>query len=75
MGLDITSLEADTQQKIKMELLRKALHKENMKTAFLNVVRNKGVLVLKREGEKIFYSLKNTSFTEIVECINRCNEE
>lgn len=41
----------------------------------LNILKNKGVLVSKREGKKIFYSLKNISLTEIIECINRCNEE
>lgn len=41
----------------------------------LNILKNKGVLVSKREGKKIFYSLKSVSLTEIVECINRCNEE
>lgn len=41
----------------------------------LNILKNKGVLVSKREGKKIFYSLKNVSLTEIVECINRCNED
>jgi DNA-binding transcriptional ArsR family regulator len=41
----------------------------------LNILKNKGVLVSKRDGKKIFYSLKNISLTEIIECINRCNEE
>lgn len=41
----------------------------------LNILKNKGVLISKREGKKIFYSLKSVSLTEIVECINRCNEE
>lgn len=41
----------------------------------LNILKNKGVLVSKREGKKIFYSLKNVTLTEIIECINRCNEE
>ncbi len=41
----------------------------------LNILKNKGVLVSKREGKKIFYSLKNVVLTEIIECINRCNEE
>lgn len=41
----------------------------------LNILKNKGVLISKREGKKIFYSLKNISLTEIIECINRCNEE
>ena len=41
----------------------------------LNILKNKGVLESKREGKKIFYSLKSVTLTEIVECINRCNEE
>ncbi len=41
----------------------------------LNILKNKGVLVSKREGKKIYYSLKSVTLTEIVECINRCNEE
>ena len=41
----------------------------------LNILKNKGVLESKREGKKIYYSLKNIVLTEIIECINRCNEE
>ena len=26
------------------------------------------------DGKKIFYTLKNITLTEIIECINRCNE-
>lgn len=41
----------------------------------LNILKNKGVLVSKREGKKIFYSLKSVTLTEIIDCINKCNEE
>ena len=41
----------------------------------LNILKNKGVLVSKREGKKIFYALKNVTLTEIVDCINRGNED
>ena len=41
----------------------------------LNILKNKGVLISKREGKKIYYSLKSVTLTEIIECINRCNEE
>lgn len=41
----------------------------------LNILKNKGVLVSKREGKKIYYSLKSQTLTEIIDCINRCNEE
>jgi DNA-binding transcriptional ArsR family regulator len=41
----------------------------------LNILKNKGILVSKRVGKKIYYSLKNVTLTDIIECINRCNEE
>ncbi len=40
----------------------------------LNILKNKDVLVSKREGKKIFYSIKNMTLTEIIECVNRCND-
>lgn len=41
----------------------------------LNILKTKGVLLSKRDGKKIFYSLKSRSLTEIIDCINKCNEE
>ncbi|NOX48336.1 MAG: helix-turn-helix transcriptional regulator [Chlorobi bacterium] len=41
----------------------------------LNILKNKGVLISRREGKKIYYSLKNVVLTEIIECINRCNDD
>ena len=41
----------------------------------LNILKNKGVLDSKREGKKIYYSLKNVTLTDIIECINKCNED
>lgn len=40
----------------------------------LNILKNKDVLVSKREGKKIYYSIKNMTLTEIIECVNRCND-
>ena len=40
----------------------------------LNILKNKGILLSQREGKKIYYSLKNRVLTDIIECINRCNE-
>lgn len=40
----------------------------------LNILKSKNVLIAKREGKKIFYSLKNSGLSEIIECINKCNE-
>lgn len=41
----------------------------------LNILKNKGVLNSKREGKKIFYSLRSVTLSEIIDCINKCNEE
>lgn len=41
----------------------------------LNILKNKGILDSKREGKKIYYSLKNVTLTDIIECINKCNDE
>jgi len=40
----------------------------------LNILKSKGVLASRRNGKKIYYSLKNQTLTEIIDCINRCNE-
>ncbi len=40
----------------------------------LNILKNKGVLVSKREGKKIYYFLKSQTLKEIIDCINRCDD-
>lgn len=41
----------------------------------LNILKSNKVLISKREGKKIFYSLKSTTLTEIIQCINRCSDD
>lgn len=41
----------------------------------LNILKGKGLLVSNREGKKIYYSLKNMTLTDIIECINKCNDD
>lgn len=40
----------------------------------LNILKSKGVLVSKRRGKRIFYSVKTQALADIIDCINRCNE-
>jgi len=40
----------------------------------LNILKSKNVLISRRDGKKIFYDLQSQSITEIIECINRCND-
>jgi DNA-binding transcriptional ArsR family regulator len=41
----------------------------------LNILKSKGVLTSKREGKKIFYSLKSKTLSQIIDCLDRCNDE
>jgi DNA-binding transcriptional ArsR family regulator len=40
----------------------------------LNILKNKGVLESKRQGKNTYYFLKHQALSQVVECINRCNE-
>ncbi|HAW59421.1 MAG TPA: transcriptional regulator, partial [Bacteroidales bacterium] len=41
----------------------------------LNILKNKGILVSKRDGKKIYYSLKNDALMQIVDCLDRCDTD
>lgn len=41
----------------------------------LNILKTKGVLVSKRDGKKIHYSLKHKALTDIIYCINKCHSD
>jgi len=40
----------------------------------LNVLKNNGVLLSNRQGKNVLYSLKHKSLTDIINCINRCQD-
>ena len=63
-------------KKLSVTEIYKALNLEQAAASHhLNILKTKGVLNSKREGKKIFYSLRSATLTEIIDCINRCNEE
>ena len=39
----------------------------------LNILKNKGLLESKRDGKMIYYFLKQTHLSQVIECIDRCN--
>lgn len=41
----------------------------------LNILRINKILVAKREGKNIFYSLKYSTLSDIITCINHCNND
>jgi DNA-binding transcriptional ArsR family regulator len=40
----------------------------------LNIMKNHGILKSKREGKKIFYSLENTTLSDIIKCLGHCKD-
>jgi len=40
----------------------------------LNIMKNKGILEAKRDGKKIFYSLRNKTLSDIITCIDQCKD-
>ncbi len=75
MRIAIIDLLNDKQKLSVTEIYSKLDIEQASASHHLNILKNKGVLVSKREGKKIFYSLKSVTLSEIIECINRCNEE
>ena len=62
-------------EKLSVTQIYKALDIEQATASHhLNILKNKGVLMSHREGKKIYYSIKNMALTEIIECINKCND-
>lgn len=66
----------DDNKRLSVTEIYKALNIEQAAASHhLNILKNNKVLISKREGKKIFYSLKSTTLTEIIQCINRCNDD
>ena len=38
----------------------------------LGILKDKGILVSKREGKNTFYSLKHENFAKVIECVGNC---
>ncbi len=75
MRIAIIDLLHDNQKQSVTEIYQKLNIEQASASHHLNILKNKGVLMSKRDGKKIFYSLKSSTLTEIIECINRCNED
>ena len=75
MRIAILELLHDGNQMSVTEIYRKLKIEQAAASHHLNILKNKGVLASRRDGKKIFYSIKNTVLTEIVDCLNRCNDD
>jgi DNA-binding transcriptional ArsR family regulator len=75
MRIAIIDLLHDGNQMSVTEIYKKLKIEQAAASHHLNILKNKGVLASRRDGKKIFYSIKNQVLTEIVDCLNRCNTE
>ncbi|HRY31728.1 MAG TPA: metalloregulator ArsR/SmtB family transcription factor [Bacteroidales bacterium] len=57
------------------EIYKKLKIEQAAASHHLNILKSKGILASKRDGKKIFYSLRSKSLTQIIDCINRCHTE
>ena len=74
MRIAIIELLHDGNQMSVTEIYKKLQIEQAAASHHLNILKNKGVLASKRDGKKIFYSIKNQVLTEIIDCLNRCND-
>ena len=75
MRIAIINLLAQSPEPMNVTDIYKSLDIEQAAASHhLNILKNKNLLVSKRDGKNIFYSLKNITITDILECIDRCNK-
>ena len=55
------------------EIYKKLKIEQAAASHHLNILKGKGILASKRDGKKIFYSLRSKSLTQVIDCINRCS--
>jgi DNA-binding transcriptional ArsR family regulator len=63
----------DEGRKLSVSQLHELLNIEQSTTSHhLGIMKDKGILVSKREGKKIFYYIKDDSFNKIIDCVGNC---
>lgn len=63
-------------KKLTVTEIHEMLHIEQSTTSHhLGILKDKGVLVSKREGKNTYYFLKHNNLSQIVECISLCSAE
>jgi DNA-binding transcriptional ArsR family regulator len=63
----------DEGRKLSVSQLHELLNLEQSTTSHhLGIMKDKGILVSKREGKKIYYYIKDDSFNKIIDCVGNC---
>ena len=65
----------DGDKKLSVTEIHEALNIEQaVASHHLSILKNKGVLFSERMGKNCFYALKHQRLSQIVECIDKCQE-
>ena len=75
MRIEIVSL-LEEGRKMTVTEIHEHLNLEQSATSHhLSILRDKGILNAEREGKNIFYSLKHARLSQIISCIEKCQNE
>ncbi len=75
MRIAIIDMLTDTSKMSVTEIYERLGIEQAAASHHLNILKNKGILISKRDGKKIYYSLRNNTLMQIVECLDRCDRE
>lgn len=65
----------DDEKKLSVTEIHEALNIEQaVASHHLSILKNKGVLLSERSGKNCYYSLKHQRLSQIVACIDKCQE-
>lgn len=74
MRIAILSFLEDGKRLTVTEIHQKLGIEQSTTSHHLGILKDKGVLMSKREGKNTFYSLKHTNLSHIVDCVSRCTD-
>lgn len=72
MRIAILNLLGDNEKMTVSEIHNKLGLEQSTTSHHLGILKDKGVLVSKREGKNIYYFLRHENFSHILECVNNC---
>lgn len=74
MRIAIISLLEDRQKMNVTEIYEQLKIEQASASHHLNILKNKGILDARRDGKNTYYSLKQQSIAQIIECVQKCEE-
>jgi DNA-binding transcriptional ArsR family regulator len=72
MRIAIMNFLEDGQKKTVTEIHEKIGIEQSTASHHLGILRDKGVLIVSREGKNSYYSIKHNKLSVLIDCINTC---